>query len=71
MELDDHKGKRGEVSSETIAVITIVVTVVFTWSEIVLGNPIISLQVLDANILRVKHCIYLVKPNQFCAIIVD
>jgi hypothetical protein len=54
----------------TIAV-NIIVTVVFTWSKVVLGDPVISLQVLDANILRVKHCIYLVKTNQFRAIIVD
>ena len=38
---------------------------------IVLGDPIISLQVVDAHILRVKHGIYLVETNQLRAIIVD
>ena len=56
----------------TIAVtIVIVVAVVFTWSKIVLGDRIISLQVVDAHILRVKHGIYLVETKQLRAIIVD
>ena len=55
----------------TIAVIIIFVTVVFTWSEIVLRDPIVSLQVLDTNIFRVEDCIYLVKSHQFRAIVVD
>ena len=48
----------------TIAVtIFIVVAVVFTWSKIVLGDPIISLHVVDAHILRVKHGVYWLKPT--------
>ncbi len=48
----------------TIAVtIVIVIAVVFTWSKIVLRDPIISLQVVDVHILRVKHGIYLVETN--------
>ncbi len=56
----------------TIAVtIVIVIAIVYTWSKIVLGDPIISLQVVDVHILRVKHGIYLVETNQLRAIIVD
>ena len=56
----------------TIAIIIIIiVTVVFTGSEIVLRDPIVSLQVLDTNIFRVEDCIYLVKSHQFRTIVVD
>ena len=51
------------VTTFAVTIVIVVIAVVFTWSKIILRDPIISLQVVDAHILRVKHGIYLVETN--------
>ncbi len=58
------------VADNTIT-IPVVVTVIIPRTKVILGNPVVSVEVLNTDILRVKHHVDLIEPNQLRPIIVD